>query len=491
MSTAATSPLSGDQQLPKQNGVRSASKRKPSDPILPPLKVNGKRNSRSPNEDSVYENIESDGEGSAILRSKILKLKNSPNSGLPGMVWAKAKKLNTPSNSTRRTSRSRERREQLPPAGELPLTPASKEREESKQLQQAEEARNARIAAAGAAKHRRQEEEEEETRLTEVERAKREGQERLEVEEFKKEEARRQVVFAKAARLEKEKEWKLKEERKTEEKRKGEQIAKEKEEANRQEQEQAECLRKVDEEKQQAKKAAEEEDKNSKKKASSESVNQERNSSPAGPQGTPVSTRGPQSSTPFMPVPSAKKSAMKSSVFSSQAAASSSLAITKTSPSPSKSVGIEAQLTLPKGRRVSFNDQIESTETPSKTQTSKTSTPKLSAIKLSGKRESLVKVVPPEKQSCTPILPPSTIKRPSKERSATLNTASIVQTAIVAPRLGFIANPSFKKTSPQVVIKSMSPTTRITPSQKSKTPVESKTAKGMLTPMTSHSCSSW
>ena len=382
MSTAATSPLSGD-QLPTQRPVDSANKRKASDPILPPLKVNGKQNSRSPNEDSVYENIESDGEGDAILRRKALKLKNSPSSGLPGLEWAKANKFNTPPNGSRRSSGSRDRREIVPSAGELPLTPASREREKSKQRQEAEEARKAQVAAAAAEEQRkkdaekaRQEDEEEDLRLAKVERAKREEDERLAVEEFNKEEEKR-----KATRLQREKEIKA------EERRKQERVAKEKEEADRLEKVKAEAQRKRKEEEktQQAKKAAAEQAKVVKKRASSESLNQGRNPSPASSQEALLSARRQQSSTPFMPL--GKKSALKSSGLS-QAAPTSSPEIRKTSPSLCKGGGIETQVPLTKDRRVSFNDEIQNIETPPKAQTSRMSTPKLSASKLSkGKHE--------------------------------------------------------------------------------------------------------
>jgi len=388
VSTAATSPFSVDQQVPTQNGIVSSSKRKR--PEATPKSYEGAN--RSPNEDSIYENIESENEGAAILRRKkaSLKMRNSPNVGLPETDWAN-NKFNTPPTGTRRPSRSRE----ASSAGEMPLTPNSKEREKRQQEKRhADEAKKARRAAAEAAEQRKLEAEEarqaEEARIAEKERAKREEQERLEVEEFQREEAKRQATIAKAARLQRERE--AKEKKKAEEQRRleEERIAKEKAEAEekrlRQEKEDRERERQAAEEKRQVEEAMKK-----KRSPTLDDSRQRHSSSPILPGGTPASASRPQSSTPF--IPNGRKSALKSSL-SSQAAPSSS-GEPKLSPEVSRHISIEAQMPLPPkmNRKVSFDLHDDRKETPIKPPgriiPSKLATPKApSSIKLAITKDS-------------------------------------------------------------------------------------------------------
>lgn len=372
VSTAAKSPFSVDQRVSMQNGITSSSKRKRPEVTQ---KSHGSVN-RSPNEDGIYDNIESENEGAAILRKKkaSLKMRNSPNGGLPGIDWAN-NKFNTPPTGTRRPSRSREDSS----AGELPLTPNSKEREKKQREKlDADEAKRARRAAAEAAEQRRLEAEEarqtEEARIAEEGRAKREEQERLEVEEFQREETKRQAVIAKAARLQKEREAeekkeaeeqkRLEEERIANEKAESERLAKEKAETEakrlRQEEEERERERQSAEEKRQAEEAM----KKKKRSPTPEEPRNRHSASPILPRGTPASTPRPQSSTPF--IPSGRKSALKSSL-SSQAAPSSS-GDPKSSPEVSRDVGIETQMPLPPkvNRKVSFDLHDDRKETPIK-----------------------------------------------------------------------------------------------------------------------------
>lgn len=191
VSTAATSPLSGE-QLSMQGTI---AKRNVSDPF-----TNGK--TRSPNEDNIYENIESDSEGPTTNSRKAkasLKIRNNPQNGLPGSEWAS--KFNTPPNGTRRNSRPREQ-----PPSELPLTPSSRERQEKqRQRQEADDAREARKAAAEAAEQRQREAEAarelEEAQAAETARILREEEERDAM-------AKKATIIEKAAKLEREREEK-------------------------------------------------------------------------------------------------------------------------------------------------------------------------------------------------------------------------------------------------------------------------------------------
>ncbi|PMD39487.1 hypothetical protein L207DRAFT_512549 [Hyaloscypha variabilis F] len=509
VSTAATSPFSVDQQTPTQNGLTSATKRKRLDPSPKPRPTAN----RSMNEDTIYDSIASEDEGATTLRKKksSLKMQNSPNNALPGVesIWSNST-FNTPPNGTRRPSRSREGSS----AGELPLTPNSKEREKRQQDKaEADEAKRARRAAAEAAEQRRLEAEEarqaEESRIAKEERAKREEQERLEVEEFQREEAKRQAVIAKTAHLHKEREEN--EKKQAEEKRRleKERIAKEKAEsersANKKAEAEAKKLREEEEKERQrqpaeAERVCQEEERvekerraaeeATKKSISPEEPRKRHSSSPILPRTASSSAIKPQSATPY--IPSGRKSALKSSL-SSQAIASSS----PSSPEISRGVGIEAQMPLPPAkmnRKVSF-DLHERKETPIKPPTRilpppKSTTPKASSLKASAPvpatktsipnassskvsppahatpKASSSKISPPPqasqqgvssvKRSKTPIPVPSTLKRPSLERSIT-----------PASRPALAA--SLKEPSPQITA------TRITPparsgSQKSETP---------------------
>jgi hypothetical protein len=361
VSTAATSPQSIDQQAPQQNVVTSASKRKRQDPSP---KSNGRQH-RSLNEESTYETIISDDEESALTRMKqaALKIRNSPKSGLQGLEWAKDR-LSTPPNGNRRTSRSRD---EVSSHNELPLTPNSKEREEKqRQRKEADEARKARLAAAEAAEQRKREAEE--ARLAEEERARREEQERLEIEDFQRGEAERQAAIARATRLQKEREAKEKreaEERRLEETR----IARENAESQRLAREKATA--------EEAKRLQKEEEEAKKENKRVETLKSKISSSP------PESLRHLKSSSPILPpsttklIPTGRKSALKSSLSSSQAVASSP-AVSKLSPEITfNGVSIEQQMPLPKAKRVSFT--AETAETPIKPSISRILPPKLTA----------------------------------------------------------------------------------------------------------------
>lgn len=377
VSTAATSPQSVDQQVPQQNGVTSASKRKRQDPSP---KSNGRQH-RSLNEESTYENIISDDEESALTRMKqaALKIRNSPKSGLKGLEWVKDR-LSTPPNGNRRTSRSRD---EVSSHSELPLTPNSKEHEEKqRQRKEADEARKARLAAAEAAEQRKREAEE--ARLAEEERARREEQERLEIEDFQRGEAERQAAIAKAAQLQKEREAKEKrevEERHLEETR----IAREKAGSQRLEREKAAAeeakrLQKK-EERREKERIAEESKRLHEEEARKENERVEAlNKISLSP---PESLRHLKSSSPILPpsttklIPTGRKSALKSSLSSSQAVASSP-AVSKLSPERTfNGVSIEQQMPLPKAKRVSFTAETE--ETPIKPSISRILPPKLTA----------------------------------------------------------------------------------------------------------------
>lgn len=207
VSTAATSPLSADQQ-PQQNGTRSTIKRRPFDPVRD--SVNG--DSRSTNENSVYENIESDDEAAAaaIMKTKAnLKIRKSPQSGLHGLEWAD-NKFNTPPNGNRRSSGLRDR---IP--SELPLTPNSRERQDRQRQQiQANAAREVRRAAAEAAEQRQRDADEarmaKEAAIVEAEKRR---------EEDRVAEEKRAMAIATAARIEAERLEKLAKDQKREEER--------------------------------------------------------------------------------------------------------------------------------------------------------------------------------------------------------------------------------------------------------------------------------
>jgi hypothetical protein len=232
VSTAATSPFSVDQQTPTQNNWTSASKGKRTDPSPKP-RANAHR---SMNEDTIYDSIVSEDEGAAILRKKrsSLKMRGSPNTGLPGVDSILSNSnFNTPPNGTRRPTRSREGSS----AGELPLTPNSKERAKSQQEKlAADQAKKAWRAAAEAAERRIEAEEArqaEEVRTAVDKRARGEKQERLEIEEFQREEAKRQAMIAQSARLQREREAKEKKDAEAQRRLEEAGIAKEKTESER------------------------------------------------------------------------------------------------------------------------------------------------------------------------------------------------------------------------------------------------------------------
>ena len=171
ISTAATSPLSGDQQGATTNGTRTVNQRKISDTVSEAPKTNGYGSPRSPNVDSLYDNIPSESEKSSVLRrtKDKLKPKSGSPSGLPGLDWMK--KFDTPPNGSRRKSCSQDR---VLSKGELPLTPSSKERAEKQQRN--EHANDAKVAAARAAEQRAADERERTRQLQE--KSKRDAQEK-------------------------------------------------------------------------------------------------------------------------------------------------------------------------------------------------------------------------------------------------------------------------------------------------------------------------
>lgn len=183
VSTAATSPLSVELQ-PIQSGTESSLKHRPFDQT----KDRTMGGSHSSNEENIYEIIESDGETAASVMKKTkanLRLRNSPQNGLHGLEWAS--QFSTPPNGNRRNSRPHEQ------ASELPLTPSSRERQEiQRQSTQTDEVKEARKAAAEQRKR-----EADEARLVE------------EAEADKLRRAEKEIVFAKAARIEEERLEKL------------------------------------------------------------------------------------------------------------------------------------------------------------------------------------------------------------------------------------------------------------------------------------------
>lgn len=354
VSTAATSPLSTDLRHPARNGLTPGAKRKISDSSSNSSRQNGKRNSRSPNEVSIYENIVSEDESAAILNATkaTLKLKKSQSSGLQGMEWAN-NRFNTPPDG-RRTSRG-------PGAtpGELPLTPSSKERE--RKQRDANDAKEARQAAAKAAEQRKREAEEakaaEEEQVARQNQAKREELERIEVETFKRGEAERAAVNAKAARLEKERAERDRKQaedlKKKEEERRKEEQRLEKEKAAKQKLDAENILRNKAMLAEATRKREEEE------RIQAEHAAKERPSSPElarkpSPAIVPgFDGRRPSSSTSLFP--SGRKSSLKTPIRSSQAIASSSPSAPNVSPERTvNSVSLGAE--MPKNRRVSFEE---------------------------------------------------------------------------------------------------------------------------------------
>ena len=488
--TAATSPLSVDQQGPPRNR-----------PILPnkttlsgPARTNGKP---SPKDHTIYDVDEIDSESansSAILVKTKASLKDtrSPMNGVSPQE--RANKFNTP--PTRR-SRSGDQAS----APELPLTPRSKQREE-KQQRQLEVADKSRNTAAEAAERRIREESEQKNReaeeagkaerakAAEVARLKKEEQERLAAE-------KRAAVGATAARLEKERVEKIQRDRKAEEKRLAEQkrseqarLKKAKEQAEKLEQErkarivqqkkeeerrrreeaklaadaEAERLRKEEEERKRfAEVAAAEELRKSKEKAQAETQTQKRKlssasveSSRSGSRPGPSPVPRPQSSTPF--IPNGRKSALKSS----QAGLTSS-PIPRQSPSDASISSSQAGPMYEGQRRVSFNLEATPIEFPIKGRR-----PSILATDAPPKKQPRTPILPPEKQSHTPILPPASIF--AKDRTITPVLPPKKITSSITPPASI---------TPRVTLKSASPIPTPIP-KNSKTPRSSAT-KGMWT----------
>jgi hypothetical protein len=390
VSTAATSPLSSDQQ-PQQNGVQASVKHRPFHPVRD--SANG--GSHSPSEDSIYENIESDGETPAAAMKKTktnLRIRKSPKSGLQGLEWTD--KFSTPPNGSRRNSHARD-----VPSSELPFTPNSLERQEIQRKQkQADGAGEVRRAAAEAAKQRqreadearhaeesieaeglRREEEERETqakRALVIAKAQRIESERLEklAKDKKREEDRLEANRLKQARLAKERVHAArveheKKERIEEEKRESARIQqetkaridKETKESERLEQQKAEAaevkrLREI-ERLRVEQEAAAESARLLKEKQKAEALKKKKSSPLAAELSTPASKTPvrPQSSTPFIPTGKpTPRSALKSSNSSHS---SSSPVATRASPSGSSKDGGNGPPNA--NRRVSFDKPLE------------------------------------------------------------------------------------------------------------------------------------
>jgi hypothetical protein len=362
VSTAATSPLSADQQVPEVNNLAAANKRKRPQRTLPP------HNSRSPSENSIYENITSDGEGPAILKAKkaALRQKSSPHAGLSGLEWAN-KRNNASPNGLRRDSGIRE---PATMSGELPLTPSSKEREESMRR----EIEKAGVATTEAPERRKREADEvqqtDAIRIAAEERAKREEEERLNVEEFKRNESVRKASIAK----QKERDVRVKKEAEERKRREEARVAKERADRERVQIEKAAAaevkrlrddLEKEKHEKaaaaEKARKVQEEAEKTRLPSSSPEEALPTKSSSRILP-GSTQSFRA-QSSTPFIPL--ARKSALKNPTSSQPMKSSSPTVHNRSSVNPSTDVDIESQMPLPKtNRRVSFQNEMVHTETP-------------------------------------------------------------------------------------------------------------------------------
>ncbi|CZR51005.1 uncharacterized protein PAC_00880 [Phialocephala subalpina] len=518
VSTAATSPLSLDQRSNLENGGTSSSKRKrPSPkPILPTQ--NGNR-FRSQNEQSLYENILSEDEGSAVSRKKkeAAKSRDSPRPGPPSTEQANGN-FNTSANGSRRTPAPRE---QANAPGELPLTPSSEERKKQ-QKKEADEAKKARLAAAEAAEKRKREAEEarqaEEARTAEEQRHQREEQERLDVKAVNQAEAerRRKAIIQKAARLQREREERETREaeearrngesriarEETAERRRREQsraarekaakearIAKEKqaeEERLAEEKSAAEAERlreeeeRVKREKQEA--AAEEQRKAGaeaqkaarRSSAASERSRHSKSASPALLKNTPIPTPKPQSSsTSFFP--NGRKPSLKHSL-SSQALKSSSPAGSKPSPDGvSPGVGIEDQLPLPNklNRKVSFNEETITPQKetpippPRRILPPKAATPKPVVQKETVQKKAIPKESTPTPKESTPKPPASkgSLFPPGKESN----------TPIPVPKT--LSRSSQERSGTPTAQTKVSPPLKITPRTSSKLLVANQTLK--------------
>ncbi|KAE8448373.1 hypothetical protein EG329_009617 [Mollisiaceae sp. DMI_Dod_QoI] len=458
VSTAATSPLSLDQRNHVDNGVTPTSKRKRPSPrhILP--QQNG-TSFRSQNEESIYENIVSDDEGSVIStkEKEAARLKNSLRPGLSGTERTNSN-FKTPPNGMRRTTTPCE---QANAPSELPLTPNSEERKRQQQRKDADEAKKARLAAADQRKKEAEEARQaEELRAAERKRSELEEEEKLQMEEFRRGEAQRKAMVEKAARLQAEREERERKEAEEAQKRDEEariareeatenqrrveaRIAREKqveevrlakqkveEEVQRSREEDDKAVREKQEAAaQELRKAGAEAQKATRRSSVSEGSRHSKSASPAVSRTTPIPTPKPQSSsTSFFP--NGRKSALKQSL-SSQPLRSSSPAPASSKPTSESphGVGIEEQIPLPNSlkRKVSFLQEPRK-ETPIKPPTrilppKAGTTPQAVTQKVSNpKPGNKSSILPHGKQSNTPIPVPTTLRRSSQERSATPTT---------------------------------------------------------------------
>ncbi|CAD6441501.1 8ce986d7-8153-4657-a229-9c8c8768cecf [Sclerotinia trifoliorum] len=369
VSTTATSPLTGEPQLPPHNHSNSTQKRKSNTP-----------NTRSPrNESDIYDDFGSDTEEPTIRQSK-LKFKKDAQKGSSG-VEPSAK---SPSNNNSHPSKAFQ---SISTPNELPLTPKSKVREEAlrKRKENEEAAKEARASAAKAAEERRRESEREAV-AAKAERMRKERSEERKAEEGQKQAARKQkeVAALEAQKLRDEKEKlrkQIEEDDRLEEMKALEEAAKQSEEESRK----SEALE------------------NSKR--ASGTTQESRKGTPINKRSTPAVILPRQSSTPHYP--RGKKSSLKTSSSSGSIKSSS-----PGGPAP-KDTSLEAQMPLPSKspRRVSFD--LNATTTPVKPPPRKTTsidipnrdtTPKLASSQTPA-------------QSQTPIPLPKTFKRP--DRSAT------------------------------------------------------------------------
>ncbi|KAF7878914.1 hypothetical protein EAF04_000117 [Stromatinia cepivora] len=378
ISTTATSPLTGEPQLPPHSHSNSTKKRKSSETILPGAKSNTPNNRSPRNESDIYDDFGSDTEEPTIRQSK-LKFKKDAQKGLSG-VETSAK---SPSNNNSHPSKTFE---SISTSNELPLTPKSKVREEAlrRRKENEEAAKEARASAAKAAEEHRRESEREAV-AAKAERMRKEKSEERKAEEEQKQAARKRKEVA-ALEVQK--------------------LKDEKEKLRKQIEEDDKLEKKASEERG---KQAEEESRKSEalenSKVASNTPQGSRKGTPVNKRSTPVVILPRQSSTPHYP--RGKKSSLKTS--------SSSESITSSSPGDPapKDTSLEAQMPLPSKspRRVSFD--LNETTTPAKPQPkkaasidtpNKNTTPKLASSQIPA-------------QSQTPIPLPKTFRRP--DRSAT------------------------------------------------------------------------
>ncbi|KAJ8069726.1 hypothetical protein OCU04_000150 [Sclerotinia nivalis] len=430
VSTSATSPLTGEPQLPPHSHSNSTKKRKSNTP-----------NNRSPrNESDIYDDFGSDTEEPTIRQSK-LKFKKDAQKGLSG-VETSAK---SPSNNDSHPSKAFE---SISTPNELPLTPKSKVREEAlrKRKENEEAAKEARASATKAAEERRRESEREAV-AAKAERMRKEKSEERRAEEEQKQAARKQkeVAAVEAQKLKDEKDKlrkQIEEDDKLEKKKALEEAAKQAEEESRK----SEALE------------------NSKR--ASNTPQGSRKGTPINKRSTPAVILPRQSSTPHYP--RGKKSSLKTS--------SSSESITSSSPGgpAPKDTSLEAQMPLPSKspRRVSFD--LNATTTPVKPQPKKATsidtpngntTPKLASSQ-----------IPAQSQTLIPL--PKTFKRP--DRSATpvrqqpSKPSAMSQPPLTAARTGSTSRSATPKPVPPPSDKNIS--TKPKPLQKSTVTPEARKA---------------